>query len=59
MWTSAVLPSLSVTSMPIVRTPVNPIGVHVKLDLLEMEKHVPVREYNDNEFFVKFGWHSG
>ena len=45
---SAVLPFLSVTSMPTARTPVDLIGVHVKLDLVEMEKHVPVRVSSHN-----------
>ena len=42
MWTSAALQSLSVTSMPIVKTLGAPIGAHVKLDSVEMGKPVPV-----------------
>ena len=38
---------LSVMSMPIVRTLAALIVVPVKLDLLETEKHAPVREYQN------------
>ena len=41
------LPFLSVTSMPIVRTLAALIVVPVKLDLLETEKHAAVREYQN------------
>ena len=53
MWTSAVLQYLSVTTMPNVRTRVDPIGVHVMLDLPAMEKHALVREY---EIKLSFSW---
>ena len=42
---SAVLPFKSVTSMPTVRILGDPMFVPAKLDLLETEKLVPVREF--------------
>ena len=38
--TSAVLPSGPVTSMQTARTPMAPTSVPVKVDFMEMEKHV-------------------
>ena len=43
MWMNAALLSPFVTSMPIVKTLLALIVVAVKLDLLETEKHAPVR----------------
>ena len=44
MWMNAALLSPCVTSMPIVRILVALIVVSVNQDLLETEKHAPVRE---------------
>ena len=40
IWTSAVLPSGLVTLMQTARTPMAPTSVPVKMDFMEMEKHV-------------------
>ena len=44
MWMSVAFLSLCATLMPIVRILAALIVVPVKLDLLETEKHAPVRE---------------